>query len=120
MAKRILFAEDDEMLRGIAEDMLSDEEYEVTAVENGQQAWDIYQKQKSGLSILLTDIGMPVMSGLKLIEKVRQDNSNFPIVAYTANPRDFLEAKKKGANYVLQKPCTSDELFKALEKALEE
>ena len=118
MAKRILFAEDDVMLREIAEGTLSDEEYEVISVENGMQAWEIYQKQKSRLSILFTDIGMPVMSGLELIEKVRQDNPNFPIVAYTANPRDVLEAKKKGANYVLQKPCDADELFKALEKAL--
>lgn len=115
---KILLADDEEILREMIQKYFSRHGYEVIAFENGQKTWGFYQEKKSELSALLTDIEMPVMNGLELIENVRRDNPNFPIVAYTGNYDCIQKAKEKGANEVVEKPCMPPVLINLFDKLL--
>lgn len=108
MAKRILFAEDREDTRKVYSQALSKKGYEVISVENGQKAWEVYQH--TGLCGLLTDTDMPIMGGLELIQKIREDNPLFPVIAYTGNMCREDELKDKGIR-VLILPIPIEELI---------
>jgi len=94
MTRRILFAEDREDTRKVYSNILSKQGYEVVSVENGQKAWEVYQH--TGFCGLLTNIGMPVMDGVELIKKIREDNPLFPVIAYTGDMCREDEIKNKG------------------------
>ena len=76
--KKILVAEDEELLRDIFALVLRDEDYQVDIAANGAEAWDLLNKNHYHL--LATDLFMPVMNGFELILKT-QKSSKFPFFA---------------------------------------
>jgi len=113
---RVLIADDEMDIRIIGEAVLRKEGYDIITAEDGQRAWEIYQEQKGELSALLTDILMPKMDGFELMKKVREDDLDFPIVAFTATHKS--EAREVGANYVLEKPFDNKDLAEMVGKAV--
>ena len=113
---RILVAEDNPDIREIIQDLFETRGHKIFLAEDGAEAWRICQEPNSNLSLLLTDIDMPRMNGIELIERVKKDYSNLPIVAYTGT--HGYEARDAGADYVLQKPCSNKVLVEKVEEAL--
>lgn len=64
--------EDEDINRQILGNILASE-YEVTYAGNGQEAWDILQKEANDISLILLDLLMPVMDGFELIQKLQAD-----------------------------------------------
>ena len=83
--KRILLAEDEEVLRMLVVDTLEDEDYIVDEAADGGEAMDLLQNNQYDLVIL--DYMMPVYTGLEIIEKIRTAETNR---AYE-NPNAFSE-----------------------------
>lgn len=69
--KHILLAEDESALRELYKSLLEQEGYEVTAVENGEAAYQVLVKQT--FDLLLLDILMPKLSGLELLEILQKE-----------------------------------------------
>ena len=69
--KKILIVEDEAPLRNAVSDILSFEGFEVFQATNGQEGLDIALKEHPDL--ILLDLMMPVMDGLTMLEKLRQD-----------------------------------------------
>ena len=65
---RILLAEDDDHLRELVKDALEEEDYQVTDCMNGQEAIDLFDKNK--FDICLLDIMMPVKDGFTVAKKI--------------------------------------------------
>ncbi|RME30574.1 MAG: sigma-54-dependent Fis family transcriptional regulator, partial [Candidatus Zixiibacteriota bacterium] len=115
---KILLADDDSSLRRVLQFKLEQHGYEVTAVENGQLALDRLRDERYDL--LLSDIKMPKLSGLELLEKAKGLQPDLKIILITAHATvsQAVQAVKSGAFDYITKPFEDDELLVALEKAL--
>jgi len=86
-ARRILIAEDDDLIRWIISNTLADDGYPVDAVADGEEAWETLRHDTYDL--LVTDNEMPRLTGIKLIERIRNAGMGLPvIVASVTFPMD--------------------------------
>ncbi|MBN1537629.1 MAG: response regulator [Anaerolineales bacterium] len=116
---QVLVAEDEKFSRTILASMIERWGYETIVAENGQQAWDILQKEDAPKLVLL-DWYMPEMNGLEVIQNVRSmSDSKLPyIILLTSNAekKDVVEGISAGANDYILKPYDRDELRDRLER----
>jgi len=80
--KTILIAEDEEVLREVFKDELVEEGYNVLEARDAKGTLDCLKKEK--VDLLILDIKLPDMSGLKLLEQIRKHHPTLPIVVCTA------------------------------------
>ncbi len=79
---RILVADDNPDTRSLMSDILSDAgNYEVVEVSNGKKAVEVLENQK--VHLIITDIKMPVMDGIELLEHVRNRYGDLPVIVAT-------------------------------------
>ncbi len=117
MKPRILIVEDEDRLRRVLELHLGSLGYDVEAVPNAEQGL----QRVDGISLVLTDLRLPSMDGMALLENVRRSNPSTPVVVMTAfgTVELAVEAMKKGAADFLPKPFSLDHLNAVVRKALE-
>ena len=108
---RILLAEDDEHLSELLKDSLEDEGYSVVLCVNGQEAIDVFDKNK--FDICLLDIMMPLKDGFAVAKKIRQQSDVIPIlfISTKALIEDKMEGYNKGADDYIVKPFNMKELL---------
>lgn len=118
MKPSILIVDDQYPIRYGLEKLLS-AEYVIYKAYNGKDALAII-RQNSDIDIILTDIMMPVMDGIKMIEKVRFGNKDVIIIAMTAvcSGKNISEIIEKGANQCLDKPLDIPQLKLILKKSI--
>jgi DNA-binding NtrC family response regulator len=117
---RILIVEDDlNTLSGLLE-IIKDEGYDVVGVESGKKALRLLEREQ--FDLMLTDLRMPDVDGLKLYEKSLLYNAAMRTVVMTAysSVKEAVEAMKKGVYEYLTKPLNLDELFITIKKAIQE
>lgn len=117
----LLLAEDNELNAEIARTLLEDEGAITTLVNDGQQAVDIFSRNKPGtFDAILMDIMMPEMDGLSATKAIRaldrEDAGTIPIIAMTANAFDEDEKKcmEAGMNAHLVKPLDIQKMKEAV------
>lgn len=105
--KQILVVEDNLINREMLTEMLS-EQYAVLQAENGREALDILEQNRSGIALILLDIVMPVMDGYTFLDIVRKDAelSLIPVIVTTQsnNEADEIDALAHGATDFVPKP----------------
>ncbi len=116
----VLYAEDDSDILESVSEILEDLFDEVITATDGKEALALYNYHKN-IDFLITDINMPQMNGLKLIEELRSIDKSLPVLVTTAyNKQDFLikciELKVDG--FIL-KPIDAFELFSEVERLKE-
>lgn len=107
---RILCAEDCSDLRECLVETLSQAGYEVTAVENGQHAWE--EMQSCEYDLLVTDHETPRLSGAELALRVRTEGMSLPIIVITGCGSFYTQARRRilDISEVLEKPFALSEL----------
>ena len=115
--KTILIAEDIQSNYQLVSTILKDH-YDLLHAENGQKAVEIARSQH--VDLLMMDMKMPVLDGLKATAEIRKFNVSLPIVALTAHAfdSDRIAAIKVGCNEYLVKPIEKMKLMVALKKYL--
>lgn len=122
LGKRVLLAEDNDLNREIAVELLKMQEILVETAENGKQAIEMFEASKPGYyQAILMDIQMPVMDGYEATAKIRamcRADSNLPIFALTANAfvSDMVRAQSVGMNDHVSKPIDIEKLVGILEQ----
>jgi DNA-binding response OmpR family regulator len=112
---RILVADDDRVVRRIVVTKLSGLGYDVTDVEDGQEALELLEGGQVP-NLLITDSLMPRMNGLQLVRALRQnsnpDLATLPIIMLTSRQgeRDIIEGLEAGVDDYVIKPFSPDEL----------
>lgn len=113
---KLLYVEDDAMTREIMQEILQEYFLEVIIAENGK---DGLQKFKNNqVDIIFTDISMPQMDGIEMVQEIRKINDDIPIVILSAfNEVKYLfnSIKLSVCDYLL-KPLNSDALNELLQK----
>lgn len=121
--KKVLIAEDNDLNREIAEEIIGMSGAAIETVENGQQAVDILEEMGPDyFGIVFMDIQMPVLNGYEATRRIRSmpGFDRLPIVAMTANAfaEDILSAKNSGMNDHIAKPLDIKKLNDILNKWL--
>ncbi|MBI9087659.1 MAG: chemotaxis protein CheW [Desulfobacterium sp.] len=88
--KVILFAEDSAFFRNQVKGFMIEEGYKVYAAEDGAIAWDLLDKHKEEIDIVVTDLEMPNMDGFELTERIKNhpEFSHFKVIALTSLASD--------------------------------
>jgi DNA-binding NtrC family response regulator len=110
--------DDDDSLRDMLSIVLKKEGYDVVSLENAMLALKILKKRS--FDLIISDIKMPGISGIKLLSKIKSINNEIPIIMITAyaSTNDAVEAMKLGAENYITKPFNLDELKIIINKAL--
>ena len=121
--KHLLLAEDNELNREIALEILNEYGFVIDTAENGQEALDKIAASKPGeYDLVLMDIQMPVMDGHEATRCIRALNdpvlSSIPIIAMTANAfdEDKKAALDSGMNGFISKPVVVEDVVEALQE----
>lgn len=117
--RRILIVEDEAPMRELLTSFFSEKGYAVDAVPDGEHAVGCLEEQE--YAVVITEIRMPGMSGLKLLAKIRVDSPDVAVIIITAfsSINSAVEAMRLGAEDYIGKPFQLDELAETVEKALE-
>lgn len=125
--KKALLAEDFELNREMAVDLLNLVNLSVECAEDGKQAVDMFLNSEPGTyDVILMDIQMPNMDGYEAMKAIRASGhpqaADIPIYAMTANAfsEDVAKALSAGANGHIAKPIDSKALYKLLYRCLME
>ena len=117
--KRLLLAEDDELLASLLNYRLEKSGYQVSLSNNGKEVKEHLVKEMPDL--IISDIMMPYFSGLELIDFVRNElKSKTPIIIISSagNEENVLNAFNLGANDFISKPVSPAELIVRVEREL--
>lgn len=115
---RILVVDDAPTALDILERNLSSRGYQVLTASNVADA--VKMLEQSPVDLVITDYKMPKISGLDLVRHVRENYFDTEVIMITgyASVKGAVEAVKMGAEEYLPKPFTDEELFAAVERAL--
>ncbi|QOS89653.1 MULTISPECIES: response regulator transcription factor [Bacillales] len=120
--KRILLAEDEEVLRMLVVDTLEDEDYEVDKAADGMEAIQLLESNTYDLIIL--DYMMPGYTGLEIIEKIQSSEikNQGKILMLSAKSQQFEQERilEAGADYFMSKPFSPLKLIEKIEVILHE
>ncbi len=107
---RLLVIEDDETLRQSLAAKLSDEGFAVEQAGDGREG--LYFSLEYPVDLAIIDLGLPEMSGLDIIRKVREDGKTYPILILTARDRwqDKVDGLSAGADDYVVKPFHYEEV----------
>ncbi|HFB83342.1 MAG TPA: response regulator, partial [Thermodesulfatator sp.] len=118
--QEILLVEDEESVLEALKASLEALGYQVTVARDGLEALRIYSKRANEIALVLTDMVMPRMNGLELLENLRRLDPQVRIVLLSGYPlgedHHFLEGLKKVA--WLQKPARIEELSQTIARVL--
>lgn len=120
MPKTILVADDSRMFRALEQNLLTQHGYQLLHAADGAQAVRMATTEVPDLVLL--DVQMPVMDGNKALSilKSNERTCHIPILMLTAEagPRDRQVMTELGADGVLAKPITGDDLLAAVRAAI--
>ncbi len=117
----ILVVEDDEKVRNIAKEILTQFGYQVIEAANGLQAYNLIKKKKVKIDLLLTDLIMPKMNGRELAEKLQPLYPDLKII-YCSGYTDGQITNELGADHInfLSKPFSTEGLLRKVREVLDQ
>ncbi|MBN2010409.1 sigma-54-dependent Fis family transcriptional regulator [candidate division KSB1 bacterium] len=117
-ASRILVVDDESAIREGLKALLEEDGYYVVTVDSGLKAWE--QLQVQSFNLVLVDLMLPELTGLELLEKIRNNDIPTEVIIITGKGTidTAVEAIKTGAYDYLTKPVASDRLLTIIPKAL--
>jgi two-component system, response regulator, stage 0 sporulation protein F len=118
--KRVLVVDDEQNSREGLSKILTKEGYSVRTAENGKKA--LLEAENNSFDLIITDLRMPEMDGIEVLEKLRKKNKDIGVVIVTAygEVNSYLKAMNLGAFEYLNKPIHLEELRRVINKALHE
>lgn len=119
--KHILVADDDESMLHALERVLTAEGAVVTATKWAGDAIEVLLRQEKKIDLIITDLRMPLVTGLTLVSSVHRIHPTLPVIVLTAfgSPVIQSECLNQGASAFLEKPLDTSELLEAINGVFE-
>jgi FixJ family two-component response regulator len=117
-ASLIAIVDDDESVRQALSALVRSLGYAVVAFPGAKQLLE--SSRRDEVSCLISDVQMPVMSGLELYQRLAEEKKSVPTILITAYPNERTQQRARaiGINCYLTKPFSEDELIACLRTAL--
>ena len=114
----ILVVDDELSMREFLKILLEKEGYDVITASEATSAIDLIQKQN--FDLVLSDVKMPGIGGLTLLEKIKEIDNSIPVIMITAfaSPENAVIAMKSGAFDYITKPFKVDEILKIINSGI--
>ncbi len=115
--KTVLIADDEAMIKDIIRrKLLAATDFGVVEAENGRDALEKLAENK--IDLVITDIKMPVMTGIELLGEMRKAGFDIPVIVITGygTLNDAIEALRLGAANFIKKPFQANELLSVIDK----
>jgi len=119
--KKILVADDEEILRMLIVDTLEDESFDINEAGNGLEALEMLEKDHYDLAIL--DYMMPEKTGIEVVQSLSSEakkRTSLVMLTAKAQAKDKQEAMEAGADYFMAKPFSPSELVVMVEQIFAE
>lgn len=116
--KKILITDDDRLVCWSLEQALKKESYQVVVVETAEKALE--EAKRTPFDLAIVDVVLPGMSGLELIDRMRELGLAVKTIVITGHGSREIEkeARDKGADVYVEKPFRIDEIKEMIRKAL--
>jgi DNA-binding response OmpR family regulator len=119
MGKRVLFIDGDETIAEVVTAMLENMGHVVQMETSGADALIAFSNNPDGFDLIITDVGMPDISGLLLIEKIFKMRADIPVVLLTGlEGQAQSKARESGIRWFGMKPLSIADLAGTVESAL--
>jgi PAS domain S-box-containing protein len=119
-SETILVVDDEEMIRSLSHDLLTDLGYQVVEAESGESALEIYRKMHRKIDLVVLDMAMPRLDGEDTYRYLRKINPSVKVIISSGllDPAHRRRMEKNGISGFLQKPYELDEFAQAIRNAL--
>ncbi|MEN6520702.1 MAG: sigma-54 dependent transcriptional regulator [Armatimonadota bacterium] len=116
----ILVVDDEQNIRRVLEAVLGKEGYEIVTAENGKKALEAIST-RNDIGVMISDLVMPDINGVELLEAARQINPSISVIMITAHGsiKSAVDAMRLGAFDYITKPFEMDELKLVVKRAVE-
>ena len=120
MGESILVVDDEDRMRKLIKDFLTNKGYHILEAEDGEKALEIYQQNQSKIMLILLDVMMPKLDGWSVLRQIRQSNKELPIIMLTARgeEQDELFGFELGVDEYISKPFSPKILVARVEAIL--
>lgn len=117
----ILVVEDEEMLLELVKSLLEDKGYKVVTARDGQEAIELYARYKKDIALVLSDMGLPKVSGWDAFRKMREIDPDVKAILASGylDPNVRTEMLKAGARDFIQKPYDVNQILVRLREVIE-
>ncbi len=117
----ILMVEDEELLLNAVTLLLESNGYTVLSAHDGAEAVEMYKRHQSEISLVITDLGLPIMTGLEEYKRLKEITPDINIIFASGfiDPDIKSELMIAGGQFFLQKPYVADEILKIIREALD-
>jgi two-component system cell cycle sensor histidine kinase/response regulator CckA len=118
----ILVVDDEESILRVTKMILENKGYRILTAHDGPEAVAIFAQQMNAISVVLTDMSLPLMDGLTLIRSLKKIKPSVPFIASTGQSQHVhaQELEKLGVTNLLTKPYDTQRLLETLRQALSE
>lgn len=118
MKQNVLVVEDEELMRVILRQLLEDEGFQVLTADNAENALTLFAGEE--VSVTLTDIKMPGMDGLELLDQIKSIDEEAIVIIMTAysSVDSAIAALRKGAYDYVTKPFVNEDLLQTVKNAV--
>ena len=116
---KVLVVDDERSMRRVLQILLEQMGLESVSAENGQEALEHLRREN--ISLVLTDLRMPEMTGIELLEQIRAADAEVPVIVFTAygTVQTAVEAMKHGAFDYILKPFDVEAVEPIIRRALD-
>ncbi|OCG01506.1 nitrogen regulation protein NR(I) [Gilliamella sp. wkB112] len=117
---KVWIVDDDSSIRWVLEKALTNANFECVSFASGQEVIDVLATQVQKPAVLISDIKMPGLDGLTLLNYVKEQIPNLPVIIMTAHSDldAAVNAYQKGAYDYIPKPFDVDEVIQLVERAI--
>ena len=117
----ILLVDDEKTILEIGKNILSRFGYKVLTAENGEKAVDIYSKNKKMINMVILDLNMPGMGGLKSFEKLKEIDPEVKVIIATgySDSKNEIESNKYFNKNIIKKPFPLSDLLEKVREVLD-
>lgn len=116
----ILYVEDEDIIRENITDMLRDVCCEIFTAKNGQEGYNLFIEKQEHINLVISDIQMPIMSGLEMAKQIREITYEVPIIFTTAfsDSKYLFDSINTGVDAYVEKPIDIMQLLRVTKKTI--
>jgi len=118
----LLLVEDEFEIRSLLSEVFRIEQYEVFQASDGLEALRVFDENKDRIDLMITDLGLPNLGGIELIERVRSIKPDLKIIGSSGYGRVNIreEVLRAGGDEFIPKPYVTIELIKTVKRMVSE